>query len=342
MAAHADSRSSSTGGFALFADATFPLLEDPADALDDPLVTTTAIKVRDGDDASCLNLNQAQTPRLLGVNVEELEERGAFVPEGDTETWALLQQELPGGAIPALVGDSNTAMWTLKKKTGVENGDVLVYKDESGNEVDVKLVGQLPMRLSVFQGSLLISQEAFTRLFPSEDGYRMFLIDAPVDNKQDVISTFNARFDRFGMDTIPAVDRVLEFYTVESTYLAMFLVLGGLGLAVGSIGMAVVVLRNMFERRGELAMLRALGFGVRPVYRALFSEYGTLMAAGLAIGGVAAVVSMIPAVLSANTDVAFRTQAWLAVLVVLTCGGFMALAIVAGFKKNDTDALRDE
>ncbi len=338
MAAHAGERTSGTGGFALLADATFPLLENPVTGLEDASVTATAIKVRDGDDASCLNLNKAQTPRLLGVNVAEMAERGAFVSEGDDETWALLNQDLPDGMVPALVGDSNTALWTLKKKTG----DVLVYKDEAGNDVSVKLVGQLPMRLSVFQGSLLISQDAFTRLFPSEDGYRMFLIDAPADKTQDIIATLGRRFDRFGLDTIPAVDRVLEFYSVESTYLAMFLVLGGLGLAIGSIGMAVVVLRNLFERRGELAMLQALGFSRGPVYRALFSEYGTLMMAGLAIGGAAAVVSMIPALLSANTDVAFGTQARLALLVVFTCGACMAMAILAGFRKGDTDALRDE
>ncbi len=342
MTAHADNRASGTGGFALLADATFPLLEDPTATLEDASVTATAIKVRDGDDASCLNLNQAQTPRLLGVNPKQLADLGAFVPEGDDATWALLDTELPDGAIPALVGDANTAMWTLKKSTGVDGGDVLIYKDEAGNEVPVKLVGQLPMRLSVFQGSLLISQKAFTQMFPSEDGFRLFLIDAPEEKRSDVIATLSRKFDRFGLNTIPAVDRVLEFYAVESTYLAMFLVLGGLGLAIGSIGMAVVVLRNLFERRGELAMLQALGFERAPVFRALFAEYGTLMVSGLAIGGIAAIVSMIPAILSANTDVAFGTQIRLAILVIITCVACMTIAILAGFRKDDADALRDE
>ena len=34
--------------------------------------------MRDGDDASCLNLNRAQKPRLLGVNPESLQQRQAF------------------------------------------------------------------------------------------------------------------------------------------------------------------------------------------------------------------------------------------------------------------------
>jgi putative ABC transport system permease protein len=219
---------------------------------------------------------------------------------------------------------------------------VLIYKDEAGNEIPVKLVGNLPPRLTVFQGSLLISQKDFTRLFPAEDGHRMFLFDAPPEQRDEIISTLSRQYERFGLNTIPAVDRVLEFYAVESTYLAMFLVLGGLGLAIGSIGMAVVVLRNLLERRGELAMLQALGFSRSPVYRALFTEYGTLMCAGLAIGGIAAIVAMIPAVMSANTNVAYATQLWLAAAVVLTCGACMAAAILAGFRKDDLDALRDE
>ena len=35
-------------------------------------------RVREGDEASCLNLNRAQKPRLLGVKPEMLEGRFAF------------------------------------------------------------------------------------------------------------------------------------------------------------------------------------------------------------------------------------------------------------------------
>lgn len=340
--AHAHDRSSGTGGFALVADSTFPLLEDPLKAIDDPDVSGTAIKVRDGDDASCLNLNQAQTPRMLGVNVAELAKDGAFSSDGDESIWELLNLDLPDGAIPALVGDANTAMWTLKKKTGIEKGDVLLYRDESGDEVKVKLVGALPMRLSVFQGTILISDEAFTRIYPSEAGHRLFLIDAPEEKAPAVAAKLGKAFDRFGLDAVPAVERLLEFYAVETTYLAMFLVLGGLGLAIGSVGMGVVVLRNLLERRGEMAMLRALGFKARPIYQVLFTEYGFLLAAGLGIGGIAAAVSIIPAFLATNSQVAIAVQLQLAALVLLTCATCMTAAILTGFRKNDAAALRSE
>ena len=87
---HADAtkRASGTGGFALLGESTLPMVQDlnsPAGReffnLDAKAMTNVSVvpfRVRDGDDASCLNLNRAQKPRLLGVKPELLAARGAF------------------------------------------------------------------------------------------------------------------------------------------------------------------------------------------------------------------------------------------------------------------------
>ncbi|HOF39634.1 MAG TPA: FtsX-like permease family protein, partial [Candidatus Hydrogenedentes bacterium] len=261
VTANADKRSSGTGGFELYAETTLPLPENPSNTFRTEDTAIVALRVREGDDASCLNLNRAQSPRLLGVNPDELAALRAFLPEGtQDDLWPLLTIELHDGAVPALVGDSDTALWGLQKKTGIENGDVLIYRDDDGNEVTVRLVGRLPMRVSVFQGSILISDAWFTRLFPSEAGFRAFLVDTPPDRADAIAAALNKTFEREGMDAEPAPQRLLRFYAVESTYLAMFLVLGGLGMVLGSAALGIVVLRNLFERRSEIAMLRAVGF----------------------------------------------------------------------------------
>ncbi|MCW5558625.1 MAG: ABC transporter permease, partial [Verrucomicrobiae bacterium] len=81
-------RSSGTGGFAFWGEASLPVIQDlntPKGreffGLDDAAmndVSVVSFRVRDGDDASCLNLNRAQNPRLLGVAPESLAARGAF------------------------------------------------------------------------------------------------------------------------------------------------------------------------------------------------------------------------------------------------------------------------
>ena len=84
----AQRRSSGTGGFALIGEAAIPVLHDlnTADgrdffglnAQDLEGVSFVPMRVRDGDDASCLNLNRAQQPRLLGVPARLLDQRKAF------------------------------------------------------------------------------------------------------------------------------------------------------------------------------------------------------------------------------------------------------------------------
>ena len=79
-------RDSGTGGFAFIGESSAPIYEDlnsakgrDAYALDDKLmsgVRVVQMRVRDGDDASCLNLNRAVQPRILGVNFAELDQLG--------------------------------------------------------------------------------------------------------------------------------------------------------------------------------------------------------------------------------------------------------------------------
>lgn len=341
ISAHADRRESGTGGFELFAETTVPLVDDFIEDFSEAGADAVALKVRDGDDASCLNLSRAQSPRLLGVNVDDLKSREAFIPAGE-ETWELLNLDLPDGTVPALVGDSNTAMWNLQKKTGVDNGDELLYLDGRGNEVKLKLVGRLPMRLSVFQGSVLVSDESFSKLYPSEDGYRMFLIDTEPSEMEGVISALTSKFERFGIGVTTSVQRLEEFYAVERTYLLMFLVLGLLGVMLGTVGMGVVTLRNTLERRGELAMLRALGYGGKTIRRMLYTEHGLLLIAGIVVGGLSSALSMAPAVLYSLSPVSFSGQILLLVLVAAACTLCMVVALLAGLSKNILTALRNE
>src|SRR5262249_45692895 len=128
-------------------------------------VNAVPFRVRDGDDASWLNLNRAQTPRLLGVQPERLARLDAFTFAkidkrlGVQPRWWLLNAKLPDGCVPA-IGDEASIVWALGKKVG----DTLTYLDERGNEFQVRIVGALAN--SILQGNLVISEEQFTAHFP--------------------------------------------------------------------------------------------------------------------------------------------------------------------------------
>jgi hypothetical protein len=293
-------RSSGTGGFALIGESSLPVFQDlnseqgrdffglnSADLKDFRVVQ---FRLREGDDASCLNLNRAQNPRLLGVNPQLLRERFSFsdmASQNSRSGWDLLDQPESDGTVPA-IGDANSIKWALGKKIG----DTLEYVDERGEKFKVKLVGAVAN--SVLQGNLIISERNFVHRFPGVGGYRMFLIDAPSNTVAQTASVLMRGLQDAGLELVPAVQRLDAFNAVQNTYLSTFQVLGGLGLLVGSAGLGVVVLRNVLERRGELALLQAVGFRRRSIRWLVLSEHAGLLAMGLAVGLVAALVSVIP------------------------------------------------
>ncbi|MEN6337212.1 MAG: FtsX-like permease family protein [Phycisphaerales bacterium] len=301
------SRDSGTGGFALYGESSLSILNDLSTeagrkelGLTDPELAgleAVQFRVHEGDDASCLNLNRAQRPRLLGVSPGSLMQRKAFKftsVSGSTAHdagWSLLEGESRDGAIPA-IGDYPTVFWALGKKLG----DEVEFVDETGRPFRVRIVAMLDS--SILQGSLIVSEKEFTRRFPSVDGYRVLLVDAPSDKMEAISQKLSSGLTDLGLVLTPTRERMAAFGAVENTYLSIFTALGGLGLVLGSVGLGLVVLRNMLERRGELAMLRAVGFERARIRRMVFYEHWGLMLAGVVCGVVAAVVAVIPALQS--------------------------------------------
>jgi ABC-type antimicrobial peptide transport system permease subunit len=140
---------------------------------------------------------------------------------------------------------------------------------------------------SILQGSLVISERNFIEKFPSASGYRVFLMDAIPEGLARTLE------DK-GFEAVPAWRRLAEFSQVENTYLGIFQALGGLGLLLGSVGLAIVVLRNVMERRGELALLQAVGFERRKLRWLVLSEHWLLVLLGVVLGTGAALVAVWP------------------------------------------------
>lgn len=311
-------RTSGSGGFALFAESDQPLYHNLAtpegrtelgfSTADEKRLAghdVFSLRLKPGDDASCLNLYQTSQPRVLGLP-EGLVKRGGFAWSASAATtteehanpWLLLEKPLPakagGPAAVPMVLDAATASYSLH--LGGEFGNPLgaTYQiaDGRGGQVTLQVVGLL--KNSIFQGDLLISEQAMLSHFPETSGYRYFLIDVPPDETHSVESVLENTLGDFGFDAQSTRARLEDLMAVQNTYLSTFQSLGGLGLLLGTFGLAVVQLRNVLERRGELALLRAVGFRRSMLGRMVMLENGLLLAAGLAIGVLAALVAVWP------------------------------------------------
>jgi ABC-type antimicrobial peptide transport system permease subunit len=168
-------------------------------------------------------------------------------------------------------------------------GDRMVYTDALGRERKLVIAGLLSR--SVFQSQLIASEANFLSLEPDHSGYNTFLIET---NDTAVGTQLEEQWADYGFDATTTSERLAGYLVVENTYLSTFQTLGGLGLLLGVLGLAVVMVRNVLERRGELALLQAVGFGRRAVVHLVLAENGWLLIFGVLAGTGAALLAVLP------------------------------------------------
>jgi hypothetical protein len=305
-------------------------------------VAIEPFRVLPGDDTSCLNLYEPTSPRILGVSRRFID-AGRFSFQSSLASsaadranpWRLLTETLPEGTVP-VAADANSLTYVLHKALGDEI--VLAHGDRP---VRLKLVAALAD--SIFQGELLMSEANFTRLFSWQQGYRFLLIDVPAAKAADVSAAIERSAADLGADAVPTAERLTEFHAVENTYLSTFQTLGGLGLLVGTVGLAAVLLRNVLERRRELALLRAIGYGRAHLFAIILAETAVLLGWGLAAGALSALIAIAPAAIERGARIPLTTGGWLLLLAVLTAGLVSSLiATRAALRAPLVGALRAE
>ena len=146
----------------------------------------------------------------------------------------------------------------------------------------------------------------------------------------------------YGIEITPTSQRLATFNSVENTYLSVFMALSGLGFIIGTIGLGIVLLRNVYERKQELALMLSLGFSQKQVFRIVYIENFYLLATGFLTGLMAAFVGILPSLLSP----AFKVQGGF--LILLTTGIFLSgllwiyLPLKSALNKPLIPALRND
>jgi putative ABC transport system permease protein len=353
------------GGFDLLATADVPVLfnlgtsegrrelgftNQDNDKLKD--VEFISFRVHDGEDASCLNLYQPTQPRILGgpaslaktsrfrfaaqadVDAAPNEETSATAKEGRSNSprqtgWELLQANIGDDdsqqPLVPMILDRNTAAYSLK----LGLGDQLNVATGAPGGANLQVVGLLAN--SVLQGDVVISDENFRRLFPEEAGRRFFLIRRGPNSPpvEELASLLETQLEDYGFDAVDARQRLGELLAVQNTYLSTFQSLGALGLLLGVVGLAVVQLRSVLERRGELALMQATGFRRTRLAVMVLSENLVLLLSGLGIGCLAALAAVLPHAIIEQAGTPWGTLALL--LGIIAAAGVVAAWLASRF-----------
>lgn len=353
-------KKSGNGGFTLVAESSSPILYDlnTADGrkklqLDAPAGSLAAkaldamrvvpFRVKPGEDASCLNLYQTRVPTILGMP-ESIADEGRFAFA--MGSWQGLsphdQQAGPQSKAPAslpvvpVLGDLNTLMFSMHKSVG----QTIAIPNDEHPQHELKIAGMF--QDSVFQGVLVMREDDFSKLYPQQKGFRYFLIEVPPELAEAASSLLETELAEYGFDAEPVSDRLARFLSVQNTYLSTFQTLGGLGLLLGTFGLATVMLRNVMERQAELALLRAVGFRAGSVGLLVLYENAFVLSWGLLAGAISALLAVAPNLTSRSGDVPLGSLLFLIAIVFLTGMLAAAFAVRSAVKLPIVQTLRGD
>lgn len=326
-AVDAESPQSGTGGFTVMGESAIPVVHDlqtvaGRDAVGFPTAEPAldglqifGLRLRPGDDASCLNLYQPKRPRLLGIPKQLADERrfrfaSIWSGAGDhpDNPWTLLDAPLGNDEVAAIV-DQTSLQYVLHASVG----DLITIDADTSRPIPLRVVASLAD--SVLQGEIMIGEVAFKRLFPEIAGYRVFLASSNAGNaleqRERLTAALESALDPFGFDAQSTVAKLETFHRVENTYLSTFQALGGLGLVLGCVGLVAIIARNVLERRRELALLGAAGYTGADLQRVIAIEHAGLVLAGLVIGLAAAGLAIAPVVATRSGALPWQAIVWL-------------------------------
>lgn len=325
-------RDSGTGGFTLQAIASLPPQFDlgsptgrehlgltPADEKVFSGVEVMPFLVSPGEDISCLNIARPVAPRMLGVR-RAMVERGGFTvltANGATEKnpWRLLESPARDGIIPVF-GDADSVKWTLHSGLG----QVYTIPGTTSHPIKVRFVGLISG--SIFASELLMAENQFKQVYPGIVTPRYYLFTVQPRKAAALADVLRQTLGEMGFQVRSTAEVLNGYMRVQNTYLSMFMALGGLGVLLGTIGLVVVLLRGALERRSEFALMLATGFCHRDIAWLLMMENIGLLVVGVLCGTVAALIAVMPQLISVESQIH-----WLTVIGLLL--GMVILGIVS-------------
>lgn len=361
-AAELPDKNSGNGGFLLVAESSTPILYDlnteygrsqigiDVDATKSwPKIQVAPFRVQPGENASCLNLYQTQLPTILALPdalVQKFADDARFRFIGMTpgEAWQSLLAKTAEGITPVL-GDVNTLQYSLHKGPGDQ-----IPLDDAPTRTGRKLEITGMFDGSVFQGVLVMAESHFLKLYPERTGFQYFLVEASSaasgaalsQAAQSIADVLETQLRDYGVDAERVSVRLADFLAVQNTYLSTFQTLGGLGLLLGVFGLFAVTLRNVLERRGELALMRAVGLPKQMTGLMVVGENLLLVGWGLATGIAAALLAMAPQLVSTGGVPPWSGLGLLAGAILLAGGVAAVVALKDALAAPIVAALSDE
>lgn len=330
-------KSGGTGGFSIYGETAIPISGDLfskkarqdlnlGDLASETIIAQ--IPIIEGSEASCFNLNSVKKPSIIGVKPEDFKGTFDFAWKLDENSdWEVLNKNFGDSKIIPVIADAEVIMWSL----GLKQGSELEFRASNGEIYRLKFVAGL--KGSIFQGMVLVSLDNFYGLWPESSGSRLFLANSSESNFNHDFNLLSQSLSRYGAQVQPAAQRLARFNRVQNTYLSMFLALGSIALLLGCAAIAILLNRNLLERKKELKTLSDIGYSSSQLFSLLFMEHLFLFLIGVLDGVLAAALAIYPVLASTQGQPPIKGMI-IAVLALLLTGALsLYLSLRASLKE---------
>ncbi|MCU0798594.1 MAG: ABC transporter permease [Candidatus Thermoplasmatota archaeon] len=213
----------------------------------------------------------------------DLIDDGGRLEHSDSLVWNALKGSsfvvLDGNLAGGMFGPPAPFSTKVGKKMTLVN-----YRNEHINRTVIAFTRQMGV-----SGVFMHQDEANASFSVMERKVHLIVVNEDID-PSDVSDGLRRVLLPYGFFTFIVHDLVEEILKANNAFFDLFNAFLSLGLVIGIVGLGIVTLRSVYERRHEIGMMRAVGFTRGMVVGSFLGESGFIAGSGLIIGSLLGVI----------------------------------------------------
>jgi putative ABC transport system permease protein len=228
---------------------------------------------------------------MLGVDDSFIEQNEFYFSnfsseyENERDVWYAIRDNENLVVVDGTFGPQNAIVsagpYTSRTKFSLSIGDIIKIKDKNDDLVEKKVIGIL--ETTIITGVFSYKPYAEQEFGINTSSVFLFSIKTSFD-VDETAKELESAFLSNGMQAIVVKTVVLSIISMLNQFFYLFDSFMALGLIIGIVGLGIITIRSVHERRQEIGMMRAIGFKKRMVLSSFIIETSTIALIGILIG----------------------------------------------------------
>jgi putative ABC transport system permease protein len=169
----------------------------------------------------------------------------------------------------------------------IEAGDNITVLSLNGTQYNKTVIGI--SKLMGFRSIFLYEPFAEDQFSATDRNLHLISVKDGKDPRE-VANDLRKELILYGFYAIVVEEILQDILEVQNNFFNLFNAFLSLGLIIGIVGLGIVTLRSVYERRHEIGMMRAIGFKRLGVVSAFLGESTFIAGSGLVIGAILGIV----------------------------------------------------